>query len=177
MNVLLFKRINLMNKSVTIPKQVNTKNDLDFGFLRELGLKHLESLGSKVWTDYNTHDPGITIMEILCYAITDLSQRIEMPIENLLASETDNFKQMHQQFLSAVNILPSKPLTALDYRKLFVHIKEVKNAWIVKHKQKIFLNCENHQMSYTAFKIDKEDQEDFTLKGLNDILNYSSEHK
>ncbi|MEW4922922.1 hypothetical protein [Algibacter sp. 2305UL17-15] len=158
-----------MKESVTIPKQVSTKNDLDFGFLRELGLEHLESLGSKIWTDYNTHDPGITIMEMLCYAITDLSQRIEMPIENLLASETENFKQMHQQFVSAVNILPSKPVTALDYRKLFVHIKEVKNAWIVKHEQQIFLNCENHQMSYTAFKIDKKDQKDFTLKGLNDI--------
>ncbi|MFD1614236.1 hypothetical protein [Gelatiniphilus marinus] len=158
-----------MSESVTIPKQVNTKNDLDFAFLRELGLKHLESFGSKIWTDYNTHDPGITIMEMLCYAITDLSQRIEMPIENLLASETDNFKKMHQQFLSAVNILPSKPVSALDYRKLFVHIKEVKNAWIVKHEQKIFLNCENHQMSYNAFKVDDDSQKNFTLKGLNDI--------
>lgn len=158
-----------MNESVTIPKHVNTKNDLDFGYLRELGLKHLESLGSKIWTDYNTHDPGITIMEMLCYAITDLSQRIEMPIENLLASEDDNFKKMHQQFLSAVNILPSKPVSALDYRKLFVHIKDVKNAWIVKHEQKVYLNCENHKMSYNRFKVDNDNQKNFTLKGLNDI--------
>ncbi len=159
-----------MNESVTIPKNVNTKNDLDFGFLRETGLKHLESLSSKIWTDYNTHDPGITIMEMLCYAITDLSQRIEMPIENLLASETDNFKKMHQQFLSAINILPSKPVTALDYRKLFMHIKKVKNAWVVKHEQQVHLNCKDHTMAYTPFKgVDKKDQKDFTLQGLNDI--------
>jgi len=158
-----------MNESVTIPKNVSSKDDLDFRFLREVGLNYIENIGSKLWTDYNTHDPGITIMEMLCYAITDLSQRIEMPIENLLASETENFKKMHQQFLSAVNILPSKPVTALDYRKLFMHLKEVKNAWIVKHDQKVFLNCKDHNMSYNPFKIDEKDQKEFTLQGLNDI--------
>ena len=158
-----------MSESVTIPKKISSKNDLDFEFLREEGLKYIENLGSKLWTDYNTHDPGITIMEMLCYAITDLSQRIEMPIENLLATETDNVKNMHEQFLSAVNILPSKPVTALDYRKLFVHLKGVKNAWIVKHEQKVFLNCKDHTMSYTPFEVDEKDQKNFNLQGLNDV--------
>ena len=158
-----------MSDSLTIPKNVSSKDDLDFDFLRAEGLKHIESLGSQLWTDYNTHDPGITILEMLCYAITDLSQRIDMPIENILASETDNFKNMHRQFLSAVNILPTKPVTALDYRSLFVHLKEVKNAWIVKHDQKVFLNCKNHAMSYTSFEIDAKDQREFGLQGLNSI--------
>ena len=158
-----------MNESVTIPKNVSSKNDLDFDFLRAEGLKHIENLGSKLWTDYNTHDPGITILEILCYAITDLSHRIEMPIEDVLASETDNFKNMHQQFLSAINILPSKPINALDYRKLFVYLKNVKNAWIVKHEQNIFLNCKDHSMGYTPFEIETKDQKEFGLQGLNTI--------
>lgn len=158
-----------MSETINIPKNVSTKDDLDFGFLRQKGLEYIESLGSRLWTDYNSHDPGITILEMLCYAITDLSQRIEMPIENLLASETDNFKKMHQQFLSAVHILPSKPVTALDYRKLFVHLKEVKNAWIVKHDQKVYLNCKNGNMSYAPHDVDAKDQKDFGLKGLNDI--------
>ena len=158
-----------MSETINIPKDVSTKDDLDFEFLRQKGLEYIESLGSKLWTDYNVHDPGITILEMLCYAITDLSQRIEMPIENLLASETDNFKKMHQQFLSAVHILPSKPVTALDYRKLFVHLKEVKNAWIVKHDQKVYLNCKNGKMSYAPFDVNAKDQKEFGLKGLNDI--------
>lgn len=158
-----------MSGPVTIQKNANTKNDLDFDYLREEGLKHIERLGSQLWTDYNTHDPGITILEMLCYAITDLSQRIEMPIENLLASQTDNFSNMHRQFVSAVNILPSKPVTALDYRKLFVHLKEVKNAWIVKHEQNIYLNCKDHRMGYVPFEIDQNDQKDFTLQGLNTV--------
>ena len=158
-----------MNNAITIPKNVRTKDELDFEFLRGAGMEYIEQLGSNLWTDYNVHDPGITILEMLCYAITDLSQRMEMPVENLLASENGNFDSMHQQFLSAVNILPSKPVTALDYRKLFVYIKEVKNAWIVKHNQKVFLNCKDHSMSYNPFNVDARDQKEFTLQGLNDV--------
>ncbi len=55
-----------------ISKSTQTKNDLDFEFLRKQGIEYIESLGSALWTDFNTHDPGITILEILCYAITDL---------------------------------------------------------------------------------------------------------
>ena len=36
---------------------------LDFQFLRAEGLKHLGELSGKIWTDHNTHDPGITILE------------------------------------------------------------------------------------------------------------------
>ena len=32
-------------------------------------------LSGRVWTDHNLHDPGITTLEILCYALTDLAYR------------------------------------------------------------------------------------------------------
>ena len=28
------------------------------------------------WTDHNTHDPGITVLEALCYVLTDLQYRV-----------------------------------------------------------------------------------------------------
>lgn len=158
-----------MSKTVTIPKNVSTKDDLDFEFLRKAGIEYIEKIGSKLWTDYNVHDPGVTILEMLSYAITDLSLRTEMPIQNLLASEGKNLAEMHEQFLSAVKILPSKPISSLDYRRLFIHHKGVKNAWITKHEQKVYLNCLDHSMSYTPFAIDEKDQKEFTLQGLNDI--------
>ena len=45
---------------------------LDYGTLRQQGIRYLERLAGKAWTDFNAHDPGITILEQLCYAITDL---------------------------------------------------------------------------------------------------------
>lgn len=158
-----------MSETISIPKNVSTKDDLDFEFLRKAGVEYIEKIGSKLWTDYNIHDPGVTILEMLSYAITDLSLRIEMPMQNLLASEEKNLAEMHEQFLSAVKILPSKPVSPLDYRKLFVHHKGVKNAWISKHEQKVYLNCKDHSMSYSPFKIDEKDQKEFILQGLNDI--------
>ena len=33
------------------------------------------------WTDVNVHDPGVTVLEVLCYAITDLQYRNGAPDE------------------------------------------------------------------------------------------------
>src|SRR5882724_6010613 len=58
---------------------------LDFQFLRSAGLAHLGELSGQIWSDHNTHDPGVTILEVLCYALIDLGYRATMPVENLLA--------------------------------------------------------------------------------------------
>ncbi|WP_378176259.1 hypothetical protein [Aquimarina sp. SS2-1] len=161
-----------MSETISIPKNVNTGDDLDFEYLRQVGIEYIEKIGSKLWTDYNVHDPGVTILEMLSYAITDLSQRIEMPIQNLLASKEHNLANMHEQFFSAIHILPSKPISALDYRNLFIHIQGVKNAWIKPHERYVHINCDVHpaQLSYNVFNQDQIIPAPFKLKGLNDII-------
>ena len=64
-----------MKPPVTISKEKPKIPALDYEFLRQEGLKYIEALASDIWTDYNSHDPGITILEMLCYAITDLGLR------------------------------------------------------------------------------------------------------
>ena len=54
-----------------ISRQKPPEKSLDYEFLRGGGLKHIEELSSRIWTDYNVHDPGITTLELLCYVITD----------------------------------------------------------------------------------------------------------
>ncbi|MFD2565661.1 hypothetical protein [Aquimarina rubra] len=161
-----------MKETISIPKNVNTGDDLDYDYLRGVGVDYIEKIGSKLWTDYNVHDPGVTMLEMLSYAITDLSQRIEMPIQNLLASKENNKSKMHEQFLSAINILPTKPVTALDYRNLFVHVQGVKNAWIKSHDQYIHINCKTHpaELSYNVIDENQVLPAPFKLKGLNDII-------
>ncbi len=39
----------------------------NYDLLRREGIKHIEKLSGNIWTDYNTHDPGITLLEALCY--------------------------------------------------------------------------------------------------------------
>lgn len=137
-----------LNKHITIPKNVSSNDDLDFDFLRSKGIEYIESLGSQLWTDYNTHDPGITILEVLSYAITDLGMRMDLPIENLLWDATTN--SLSNQFFKASEILPVKPITDYDFRKVFIDIDplRIKNCWLKKYSKKIYANCKESKLSY-----------------------------
>ena len=119
-----------LDKHISIAKNVATEDDLEYSFLRGKGLEYIEKLSSNLWTDYNTHDPGVTILEMLCYAITDLGNRLEMPIENILAPESKTAQKLSDQFFKATQILPVNPVTEADYRKLFIDIDGVKNCWL-----------------------------------------------
>ncbi|GAB7025104.1 hypothetical protein [Geotalea toluenoxydans] len=120
-----------MFSPVTIPKR-KPGEEFDHRHLFEIGLQHVQRLSHRIWTDYNIHDPGITILELLAYALTDLSYRASLPVKDLLAAPADNEKNMQGQFFTARTILPNRPLTLLDYRKLLIDLKGVRNAWLEK---------------------------------------------
>src|SRR6185436_20872848 len=119
-----------MLSKLTIPKEKPAEPALNQETLYALGLEHAQRLASRIWTDYNVHCPGVTTLELLCYALTDLGYRASFPVKDLLASATDNAGGMKQQFFTARQILPNRPLTLLDYRKLLIDLKGVKNAWV-----------------------------------------------
>ncbi len=116
--------------TMTIPKKRTNEPALDHQRLFAIGLAHVQRLARRVWTDYNLHDPGVTILELLCYALTDLGNRAQMPVPDLLATEHGNQANMAGQFVTANQILPGRPLTLLDYRKLLIDIAGVRNAWL-----------------------------------------------
>lgn len=163
--------MSILNPHSTIPKKVATEDDLDFSFLRKKGIQYIEQLGGKLWTDFNSHDPGITMLEMLCYAITDLGMRMNLPIENILASN-EKSKGIASQFFKASEVLPTSPVTALDYRKLFIDIEGVKNCWPAKHQKTVYVNCKEDKLSYNpkAFsEVPRGFKKQFGLKGLYDL--------
>jgi hypothetical protein len=157
-----------LGTNTSIPKHVETKDDLDFSFLREKGLEYIEKLSGNLWTDYNTHDPGVTILEMLCYALTDLGMRMEMPLENILAPEDKTAQKISDQFFRATQILPSKPVNENDYRKLFIDLEGVKNCWLKPFEQTVYLDCKNDQLAYNP-KLLAKLTGDFNLQGLYSI--------
>ena len=74
-----------MSSTLTIPTGVPEHEAMDYAGLRREGISLLERLGGTIWSDFNTHDPGVTILEQLCYAITDLGYRINYGMADLLA--------------------------------------------------------------------------------------------
>ncbi|MDJ0715452.1 MAG: hypothetical protein QNJ54_14700 [Prochloraceae cyanobacterium] len=117
-----------MTNSLTISNTPPEYSGMDFTLLRQEGIEHIQRLGKKLWTDYNTHDPGITILEQLCYAITDLSYRLSFEMKDLLPYPPE--AEAKKQFFTAREILTVNPLTINDYRKLLIDIDGVKNAWL-----------------------------------------------
>lgn len=145
-----------MSEARTIkPKSVKEFPDyLDFEFLRREGIGHIQELAGALWTDHNVHDPGITILEVLCYALTDLGYRANLDIRDLLARPPQQ-TGTDDNFFTAAEILTNNPLTILDYRKLLIDIDGVRNAWLRplslpddKPEVAIYFNYNNKNLSY-----------------------------
>lgn len=106
----------------------------DYEALRSQGFKEIEKLGNRTWTEYNNSDPGITILEALCYAITDLAYRTGFEVKDLLTPENLTEDTWKNIFYTARRIFHNSPLTLTDYRKLIIDVKGVRNAWIEPSK-------------------------------------------
>lgn len=100
---------------------------MNFTRLKQEAISFIQDLGGNNWTDYNIHDPGVTILEVLCYVITDLSYRLNFEMKDLWSTNPSNQNEIIQ-FYTAKQILTVNPLTIDDYRKLLMDIDEVKNA-------------------------------------------------
>ncbi|TCD01777.1 hypothetical protein [Pedobacter psychroterrae] len=119
----------ILNKSVTLTNDPPEFTALDFTALRTEGIGYLQQLAGDTWTDHNLHDPGITILDQLCYGLTDLSYRISMDIKDLLARPDG---KTYNSLYSPAAILTTNPVTIADFRKVLLDIPGVKNAWIEK---------------------------------------------
>jgi len=104
---------------------------LDFETLRKEAIGKVQDLCGEIWTDYNLHDPGVTILEQLCYGLTDLSYRTGFEIQDYLAGEMNVIDYEKQALFSPEEILPSSPVTEIDYQKiLYDAISEIDYIWL-----------------------------------------------
>lgn len=118
-------------KNLVIDKDRVQEPALDFAFLRAKGIELVQQFAGRNWTDYNLHDPGVTILEYLCYALTDIAYRTSFPIADMLADKNGIIDGAKNFFISKEEALCCSPITANDYRKLLIdQVPGVDNAWI-----------------------------------------------
>jgi hypothetical protein len=103
---------------------------LDFESLRSHGIELIQKMAGNIWTDFNLHDPGVTILEQLCYAITDLAYQTDFDITDLLSEKDGKIDYKSNSFFLKQNILTSNPVTVTDYRKAIIdEVSEIDNIW------------------------------------------------
>lgn len=157
-----------MLKPVSISTSKPVHPALDYNELRTLGIQQIQKLASEKWTDYNLHDPGLTILEYLAYAITDLAFRTTFPVEDILATEKNTAESIQKHFFTANEILPNKSLTIQDYRKLLIDQEGVRNAWLIQKTKKVFADTvEKKLMLKDSGKAGVKQVE---VKGFYDVL-------
>ncbi len=121
-----------MEQPKYIEKNQQVAEAMNFEFLRMEGIRKIQELTGAYWTDYNLHDPGVTILEQLCYAITDLAYRTGTNIEEHLFSGDSS----QLPFFRPEVTLTNSPVTIDDYRKIFIDsIPEIRNIWFEPVKQ------------------------------------------
>ena len=164
-----------MKNQTTISKSEKLLKSQDYGQLLKEGREFIEKLSSDLWTDYNVHDPGITILEVLCYAITELGYKTAYDINDLLVEKDgDPYKNIYQ-FFTARQILTNKPVNFNDFRKILIDIAGIRNAWlsIVENpKPDIWANCTKSTLMHRdEVELYPDDNtKEIKIRGLYDVL-------
>ena len=168
---------------------MNNTTPINWHSLRSQGIDILQTMNEEQpqWTDYNTHDPGITLLESLCYAISDLTYRLNFPIEDLLAVNTSsltstlaladgsknskNNTQASSVLFSPEDVLTTLPVTLSDYTRWCLTQEGITGAWLSPLKEgyyHVFLGA-----TKTEFDDIKAKQAEKILQQLNNWRNLS----
>ncbi len=103
----------------------------NFKALKDLGLAYIQRYAGTQWTNLNESDPGVTILEQVCYALTELGYCNDFPIEDILTRPNGKL-MLENQFFTPEEILTTAPVTINGYIKYLIDgVEHITNAVIV----------------------------------------------
>ncbi len=120
-----------MAEAISIKRQKSSVSDSSFDSQRREAIQLIEQVSGLRWTDYNLHDPGITILEQFIFAITDLIYRTEFAVEDYLTSADGSIDFKALALHPPEQVFSCRPCTELDYRKLLLDaVPVIDNVWL-----------------------------------------------
>jgi hypothetical protein len=172
-----------MPDTLSIPRKPELPVALDWEALRAEGLRHVQQLSGLIWTDHNLHDPGITILELLCYALTDLGYRTGFDIKDLMTGPDGTMEAPAiSGLVPAHEALTTGARTITDYRRLLLRIEGVRNAWLDPmtnpgdaanyrlSEVPIYADCGANALTFAPFAADGSANHPIRLTGLYKVL-------
>lgn len=160
----------------TIPRVPALPPAMDWAGLRAEGLRYLQQLSGAIWTDHNAHDPGITTLELLCYALTDLAYRTDHPTVDLLTRPDGQLDPPEiSGLIPAHEVLTTAPRTVADYRRLLMRLDGVRNAWLMPYdpgdcEVPVFADCLAGALSIAAKNAADQPNHRVAVSGLWRVL-------
>jgi len=118
-------------RATGIRRRSGTPAPTSFEGLRTDGIRRVQTLSGATWTDYNIHDPGVTILEALCYGLTDLVYRVGFPVADHLTGPDGSIDHAALALHGPTEVFPCRPTTVADYRRALLDtLDALDNAWV-----------------------------------------------
>lgn len=110
----------------------------DFTFLKGEAIGYVQKHIGSEWTNFNPSDPGMTILDQFCYALTELGYCTDFSIADIL-TDSDGKMEMENQFYPPYEILTTAPYTVDDYKKYIIDgVENIDNVTILCYNTNIF---------------------------------------
>ena len=140
---------------------------LQFEALRQRGVDRSQTASGEVWTDYNAHDPGVTLLELFCFALTELDYRADFPVADLL-TDPDGVLDFEAQALAVPDqALPTAPVTRSDWEAALSYAApSVARTFVRPHMQ---ADGEALPGLYEIYVVPAEDSETGRAQALSDV--------
>ena len=107
------------------------ENENLYSYLQRQTLEEVHRLSGKVWTDFNAHDPGVTLVDIANYALTEMDYKLGFGTMDYLTGEDGIFEPGRFGLFPPEKVYTTAPVTPEDYRRLFfARIPELENVWV-----------------------------------------------
>lgn len=128
------------------------KEDNTYSRLQQQSLKMLQALSGDYWTDFNEHDPGVTIMDILNYNLLELHYQTGFDFQQYLTPPARD-----ELDFSSVGLLPANELfspsvvSPHDYENLIgTRVKGVKQCEVrilSGNRYRIYIEVDDEQQA------------------------------
>ncbi len=147
----------------------------DYQYLYEQGLEWISQYSGDIWNNYNLGDPGVTILQTLCYALTELSYKTSLPIEDILTRENGGI-DFKNHFVKPQNILPSSPVSLVDFKKKLIdEVVELKQVYFnLNNSETINVFTPYLELKPDFFKDDETQYDDIKSKVDQVLLDYQN---
>ena len=113
-----------MKENKIIERKTVDENPYGFARLREEGIEFAQNLSGLEWTDYNHHDPGVTILEQICFALTDLIYRSNFDVTDYLCDERGKINTSELGLHAPQDVFFTRPTSEIDYRKALIDMSD-----------------------------------------------------
>ncbi|WP_227270642.1 hypothetical protein [Roseobacter weihaiensis] len=102
----------------------------DFDDLRRVAIDYAQQASGEIWTDYNLHDPGVTLLEQTCFALSQIAYQVGLPARDLLTNRRGHFCTHDLALFHPRKVLGTDPVTRDDLAAWLCACPEVDSVTI-----------------------------------------------